>query len=224
MMAQVPVINEVSQYDGRSTARVSATQLGSRYTAAQARRVLAEWIDFFAAGPTPVRDLRFVSKTPKRLFAALSGQTQLKHLHVKWGDYDDLTALTRLTDLRMLTLGGASAVHSIEPLAALRQLTSLEIDYLLRVHDLSALAGLTQLRSLVVGGNWASFKNAHFDSLAFLRSMPQLQNLVLHTAVVDDGDYSPLLALPALQSIRVKAVPGMTPAIDQLKAALPWSG
>jgi hypothetical protein len=33
--------------------------------------------------------------------------------------------------------------------------------------------------------------------------MPQLEHLVLHTAVVDDGDYAPLLALPALKSVRI---------------------
>jgi hypothetical protein len=54
--------------------------------------------------------------------------------------------------------------------------------------------------------------------------MPQLEELVLHTTVVDEGDYSPLLALPALRRVRVMATRGMTPTIKGLKSALPWDG
>ena len=177
---------------------------------------------FFAAEPTPIRELRFLTRTPKRLFAALASQTQLEALHVKWGDYDGLSVLSGLTQLRSLTLGGASAVRTIEPLTALQNLTRLDIDHLRHVHDLSALAALPALTSLTVGGNWASFVNLHLDSLTFLRSMPQLQQLVLHTTIVDDHDYSPLLALPALTSVRVMNTRGMNPTIEELKAALPW--
>jgi hypothetical protein len=46
----------------------------------------------------------------------------------------------------------------------------------------------------------------------------------LHTTVVDDRDYSPLLALPALTRVHVMATRGMTPTIDELKSALPWDG
>jgi hypothetical protein len=42
--------------------------------------------------------------------------------------------------------------------------------------------------------------------------------------IVDDLDYTPLLALPRLKSVRVMNAHGMTPTHEQLKAALPWSG
>ena len=59
---------------GRGSVRVSATQLGTRYSAAAARRIVDEWVNFLAAGPSPIRELDFTSRTPRRLFEALGGQ------------------------------------------------------------------------------------------------------------------------------------------------------
>ena len=82
------VLAEVSEYRGAAV-RVSATQLGTRYSAAAARRIVDEWVNFLAAGPSPIRELDFTSRTPRRLFEALGGQPQLRSLAVKWGDYSD---------------------------------------------------------------------------------------------------------------------------------------
>lgn len=56
----------------------------------------AEWVEFFRSGPTPITDLTFTTRTPKRLFDALAGQPQLVRLSVKWGDYEDLSPLENM--------------------------------------------------------------------------------------------------------------------------------
>ena len=108
-----PTVTRVSEYEGHAAVRISATQLGTGYTDAQAKRVVKEWEEFFSAGPSPIRELEFSSRTPKRLFGALVGQTQLRSLNVKWGDYADLRPLTGMTQLRTLRLRGASAVEDL---------------------------------------------------------------------------------------------------------------
>jgi hypothetical protein len=65
---------------------------------------------------------------------------------------------------------------------------------------------------------------AHIDSIAFLRQMPRVEDVLLHTIIVDDHDYSPLLSLPALKAVRVMKTRGMSPSFEELQAALPWSG
>ncbi len=215
------MITTVDEYAGQPAVRVEATQLEGRFSARQASRIVEEWCDFLSAGPTAILDLSFVSRTPKRLFAALRGQTQLRTLRVKWGDYDDLSPLTALRDLTGLRLGGASSVTSLAPLAELPQLRGLAVESLRRAHDLSPLAALTELRSLELGGDWTSPRNAHVDSIAPLGRLTHLELLELHTIIVDDLDYSPLLALTRLQRARVKAVRGMRPTYDELCAALP---
>jgi len=89
---------------------------------------------------------------------------------------------------------------------------------------MTPLGSLVRLTALELGGNWVTPRNAHVDSIRFLRHLTQLEELLLHTIIVDDLDYTPLLALPRLKSVRVMNAHGMTPTHEQLKAALPWSG
>ena len=116
---------------------MSATQLGVAYSRADARRIVAEWCRFFSR-PSPILELHFTSRTPKRLFEALAGQSQLRRLRVKWGDYDELDALASMVNLTDLTLGGASSVRSLDPLARLRRLDRLHIESLRYVRDLNS--------------------------------------------------------------------------------------
>ncbi|MEV6285117.1 hypothetical protein [Kribbella sp. NPDC051770] len=221
---KVPVVTEVSEYAGQAVLKVSCTQLGTAYSAAQARRVVAEWVDFFQAGPSEIRELEFVSRTPKRLFAALAGQTQLRRLVVKWGDYEDLSVLGGFAELLELELRGASAVTSVEGLGALAGLERLALEGFRRVGDIEALGRLERLTDLELGGDWKAPRTAHVGSIGFLRELGRLEDVLLHTIAVDDLDYTPLTELPSLRSVRVMKVRGMNPPYETLKRALPWSG
>lgn len=216
------VITRVSEYAGEPVVQVAPTQLDPEFTRPEASRILSEWIEFLADGPSPIQDLQFKSRTPKRLFEALAGQTQLKRLSVKWGDFDDLTALAGMARLEELTLGGASSVRSLEPLAALGTVQTLAIESLLRVSDLSPIGSMPGVVRLELGGDWMSHRIAHVDSIAFLRQMPQLRRFLLHTLIVDDLDYSPVLALPILEAVRVMKARGMRPRHEDLVASTPW--
>lgn len=213
-----------AEYQGDVEVIISATQLGTEYSQSQARRIVAEWEEFFASGPSPIRDLRFVSRTPKRLFEALRGQTQLESLAVKWGDFADLTPVAEMAHLRKLHLRGASCVENLQPLAGLSRVEDLAIEGLRRVRDLSPIGDMSGVRELEIGGNWMTPRVVHVESFGFLRNMPQLRSLLLHTIAADDLDYTPVLALPNLTSVRVMKVRGMQPSIDVLKAETPWKG
>jgi hypothetical protein len=218
------VLTEVSEYQGEASIRVSATQLGTSYSAGAARRIVDEWVDRLAAGPSPIRELAFTSRTPRRLFEALAGQPQLRSLTVKWGDYSDLSPLTGLVELQQLTLRGASGVHDLTPISVLIRLETLAIEGFRAIRDLSPLGELQHLTSLELGGDWMTPRNAHVGSIGVLRQLQGLQQVHLHTLIVDDKDYSPLLSLPNLNAVRFKKVRGMRPSFEELKARLPWDG
>lgn len=217
-------ITRVSEYNGQLAVCISATQLGAQFSTVEARKIVLEWMEFFASGPSPIKDLRFVSRTPKRLFESLAGQSQLHTLAVKWGDYDDLSALQPMEELSVLQLRGASNVRSIEALARLPRLEALLLESLRHAHDLSPLGKAKSITALDVGGDWMSLRRAHIDSVAFLRQMPQLRSLLLHTIIVDDLDYSPISGLPNLESVRVMKARGMSPSYEELTALTSWSG
>ena len=221
-MQPVPVIKTVAEYAGQSAIRVAATQLGPRYSSSEAKRIVAEWVEFFASAPSPIQDLALVSRTPRRLFEALAGQRQLRRLSVKWGDYEDLSALSELTDLSYLRLGGASSVRDLRPLSELSGVAELELDSLCHARDLDPIGAMSGVTSLAIAGAEGSMRIAHVDSISFLREMPQLRRLRLYGVIVDDLDYSPILALPSLQSLWVNKARGMRPAFDDLVASTPW--
>ena len=224
MTSRRDLLTTVDEYDGREGVLIAATQLGLDYTPSQARRIVADWVDFLSGGPTPIRRLAFVSRTPARLFAALEGQTQLESLSVKWGDYADLSPLGGMAGLRELALRGASRVADVAPLARLNSLRALVIEGFREIADPSPLGRLHGLTALELGGDWISPRNGHLSSIGFLRELDNLEELLLHTVIVDDKDYAPLLELPRLRRVRVKAVRGMHPPIDLLKSRLPWDG
>jgi hypothetical protein len=219
-----PSIVTVAEYAGQPEVRVRATQLGASYSEAAARRVVDDWVAFFSRGESPIQRLEFTTRTPRRLFEALSVQCQLTSLRVKWGDYGDLSPLAGLTELAELELRGATNVSQVGTLSRLTKLRLLAIEGFKQIEDPSPLGDLALLNDLELGGDWRANRNAHLPTISFLPHLPNLTDLLLHTLVVDDKDYSPLLELPRLQRVRVMSVPGMTPSFEELKAALPWSG
>ena len=119
---------EVGEYSAEPSVVIAATQLGSAYPERRKRQIVDEWIEFFRSGPTPIRSLRFTTRTPKRLFDALSDQHQLTSLQVKWGDYDDLSVLSSMSQLHTLRLAGASKVRNLAHLAGLQRVETLQVD------------------------------------------------------------------------------------------------
>jgi hypothetical protein len=215
---------EVGDYSGESSVVVAATQLGSAYSERRKRELVDEWVEFFSSGPTPIRSLRFTTRTPKRLFDALAGQHYLASLEVKWGVYDDLSVLSSMSQLQTLRLAGASKVRNLGPLADLQLVETLQVEGLQGTIDASPVGEMRAVKDLELGGNWMTPRNVRLPSIAFLRRMPQLERLLLHTLIVDDLDYSPLLSLPHLKKVRVRATRGMTPTHDELIRQLPWDG
>lgn len=213
------MITSVDEYSGETAIRLAATQL-DHVSASRARKIVEEWCEFFASGSSAIKDLEFVSRTPARLFESLRGQTQLTRLNIKWGDYEDLTVLQGMDRIEGLVLRGASSVQDIPPLAGLVTLRELQIESIKQVHDLSALASLVNLRSLDLGGNWMSPRIAHIDSIEFIAGMTKLDQLILHTIIVDNLDYSPLLRHPDIREARVMKARGMKPSHDALRSSI----
>lgn len=211
-----PVIRTADAYNGESAIFIEATQLYVDRTLAT--RIVREWCEFFAAGPSPIEELGFVSRTPARLWNSLAGQTQLRLLHMKWGDYSDLSVLEQMRGLAELRLGSSPGVTSLEPLARLANLTTLELENTWRVRDYSPLGRIAGLRHLVVRSGDSHAMRA--DSIAFLRELGELETLTWSPTVVS-LDYSPVLDLGRVKKIRLTAKRGMSPSMTDLEWSVP---
>ncbi len=199
------VIWRPAQYQGESTAHVEATQLDAKEkSAAGRRRILAEWIAFFATTTTALTSLNLVSRVPQELVDSLAGQPQLRELGLKWGPYRDVAALSRLHELRSIRLGGATSLHSIAPLTGLRHLTELIVDQAHRLDDPTSLGSFTRLTSLEFGnGSFGSDRSLVLPDLEWVRPLKELRTLGLPGTRVLEPDLSPLLDLPKLEHLRI---------------------
>lgn len=217
----VAVLERPEQYRGQTSVAVRASQVAD-LTAYQQARLLDSWSDFFAAGPTGIWDLSFPMRMPKRLFESLASQTQLRSLAVRWGVFDDLSALQGMTNLVELELESATSVTTLEPLRALGKLETLELGGTWRVQDYAVIGSLTTLRQLGLGGG--SEKRQHVQSLEFLPLLRNLRKLDL-ALIPADLDYSPLLAMTWVEDVSIWTLEThrkrMTPSMIDLEWALP---
>lgn len=222
---QLPrIYTELSEYDGAARITITPTQLytdafGRVIPKSRQKKILDEWCDFFESSPTPIRFLDIASRAPKRLITALRGQTQVRGLSIKWGDYDDLSALATMPDLWTAELGGASALMNLDPLRAAQSLRFLRLGDSRRVADYSALGALANLEELefVTGMGSATFG---IPNINFLREMPSLRHLSIAARVLDN-DYSPLLDRTTLESLWVLKQKTMSPSYNELVLRIP---
>lgn len=212
-------IERPSEYNGEAAICVEATQ-NDALTATQKKKLVQEWVDFFEAGPSPVKRLEFITRTPRRLFESLQHQTQLEDLRLKWGDYSDLSPIPILPNLHTLKFQSAPAVKTLEPLTGNATIRTLQIHGLRDAHDMNPIGTMTSLRNLHLGGDGNSLRVAHIDSLEFIHNLPQLEELMLQGLIVDSKDYSPLLSLKNLKLSWVMATPGMRPKTEELSEHL----
>lgn len=216
---QLPrVVTELGDYDGEERLVLAPSQLyydevGRVIPASRRKRIVDEWCEFLAAGSTPIRYLYIASRAPKRLISALHGQTQLRGLEIKWGDYDDLSAVAGMPDLWRLVCRGASALGDLTPLPEAGALRVVELEDCRRLSDPSPLAGLTSVESL-------SITIRSLPTIAFLRGMTSLRSLALVARVLDE-DYTPLLDHRQLDELWIRKQRRMQPSLEELARHIP---
>jgi hypothetical protein len=215
---------ELSEYDGAQRILLSPTQLGvdefgrliprSRMT-----KIVDEWCEFFRAGPSPIRYLDVISRAPKRLVASLLTQTQLRGLAIKWGDYDDISALGGMPELWTADLGGATALTDLTPLQEARSLRVLRLTDTRRATDYSPLDRLVDLEEFVLQSGFTS-PRLKIPNIAFLRGMTGLRYLVIDGQVLD-GDYSALLDRADVEELWLYRQRSMEPSYEELARRIP---
>jgi len=195
-------ITEVSEYNGEKELNINCTQLcDSTYKAKDKKRIQSEWCEFLRDTPKAFTKLNFSTRMTQNLFDAVCNQTDLENLEIKWGAYKDLSAINKLTKLKLLYIGSGSGVESIAPLTELKNLKGLYIENFKKVSDYSGLANLNELESLSLSGNILGPQIIKVESLSFLREMNQLKHLKSLAIKVLDSDYSPILDLASLEHL-----------------------
>jgi hypothetical protein len=163
---------------------------------------------------TTVRLLAAREVPPPIMEAALAAMTSLAALDIYGTRMTSLAPLASLP-LARLRLTWAHQITDITPLGALGELEVLTIGEMKRMHDFAPLARCRALRSLhIESGLWS---NQKVESLAFLRDMPQLEELAFNYLTIPGDDLTPICALKGLKLL---ALPSKYPVREYARLAV----
>lgn len=171
------IITTVAEYDGSGKACIACTQLEGRYSDAECRKILRDWVVFLKNNAAEFHALHFNSRVPQALFEAACAQHELVELRCKWGSYVDLSPLLDLSRLEYLYLGSGSSVRSLFPIPDLDTLRVLYLGNFRKISDYSVLAQLSNLEQLVISG--PDLGNLTIDNIDFVCRMPNLRSIWL---------------------------------------------
>lgn len=93
---------ELVEYAGEKELTINCTQLDGfpndpKYKSArEKKRVWVEWCEFLTENPCAFTSLCFGTRMPQELFNAVCEQKNLKRLYIKWGVYQDISAISKL--------------------------------------------------------------------------------------------------------------------------------
>ena len=119
-------------------------------------------------------------------FSAVTQLIKLKELIVKTSAIRTVNGLSSFPLLENLVLGNCRSLKSIEDIAGLKNLISLEIDLCSKIEDYSSIGSLTKLKNLGL------LDCKGVNSIKFVEGLKYLQKLsLLGTTDVLDGDMKP---------------------------------
>ncbi|MEM1071719.1 MAG: hypothetical protein AAGH71_02710 [Planctomycetota bacterium] len=182
-------------------------------------------------------------------FEVVEGLTKLESLRVRSLRLEDATPLSRLADLRQLSVGFGS-LHDLSPVGTLKDVETLEIggnrnltdlDWIqhlgklkhLSLYWLSAVERLPSLRPLASLDRVAIVRMKRLESLESIADSQSIRMLLLESLPFRSPEaYRCLAAMPALQSLIVVGL-GIKARAEILRAAgcsnhgfepIPWLG
>jgi hypothetical protein len=213
-------LRKVDEYEGQKNFVLACTQQDN-CTASEQKKIVKEWCDLFKSQQLSIDKLWVSTRISQQILDAICHQKTLNGLWIKWGVYNDISALENITNLEYLRLGGGSSLDNIDVLSKLKTLKALETKKLFKICDYSLLSGLKNLIDLAIEGDpYSQMKKVTLKSLNFLKDMPQLIRLSLCMTKIEDRSYAPIIDLPNLRFLSLPKDRDLDKDIDKLKKFL----
>lgn len=164
-------------------------------------RILKSWIEYFNHAKTNIKKLLVTGIVNQNLLEAICHQTSLEELVIYQGNFSDIHCITKLKNLKALSIYASSRVKSLQPIGELQSLEVLILSNFTGVTDYSPLGNLKHLKQLGIHSSMGNvIKVASFD---FLKSLKNIKNLHTTGFRLLNGDYSPVLELERLEFLSV---------------------
>ncbi|WP_456317526.1 hypothetical protein [Solobacterium moorei] len=163
--------------------------------------ILKSWIDYFNNTKTNIKRLLVKGIVNQKLLEAICNQTSLEELVILQGNFSDIHCITKLKNLKALSIYASSRIKSLGPISELRNLKVLILSNFTGVTDYSPLAKLKNLKQLGIHSSMGNVIKV--DSLDFLQNLKNIKNFHTTGFRLLNRDYSPVLELEKLEFLSV---------------------
>lgn len=196
-------ITELKDYTGEEILKLYCYGLSEeKYPLKKDRdNILKSWIDYFNNTKTNIKKLLVTGIVNQNLLEAICNQTSLEEMVIFQGNFSDIHCLSKLTNLKVLSIYASSRVKSLSPIGKMQNLEVLILSNFTGVTDYSSLENLKKLKQLGIHSSMGNLiKVASFD---FLKSLKNIKNLHTTGFRLLNRDYSPVLELKKLEFLSV---------------------
>lgn len=163
--------------------------------------ILKTWIDYFNNTKTNIKKLLVAGVVNQKLLEAICNQTSLEELVIMQGIFSDIHCITKLKNLKILSMYSSSRVKSLHYIGELENLEVLILSNFTGLTDYSSLEKLVNLKQLGIHSSMGNVIKV--DSFDFLRGLKNIRNLCTTGFRLLNRDYSPVLELEKLEFLSV---------------------
>lgn len=163
--------------------------------------ILKSWIDYFNNTKTNIKKLLATGIVNQNLLAAICNQETLEELVIFQGNFSDINCLSKLINLKVLSIYASSRVKSLSSIGEMQNLEVLILSNFTGVTDYSPLEKLKKLKQLGIHSSMGNLIKV--DSFDFLKNLKNIKNLHTTGFRLLNRDYSPVLELEKLEFLSV---------------------
>ena len=145
-----------------------------------------------------VKSLSIRLKVSQEFFNAVCKMKNLERLHFWTSTVEDISEISKLTNLTRLDIESFNRLTDISPLLKLQKLRLLYIENSYKIENYDIIGKMTQLVGLKLNGSITAPKKLRLSSLKPFLNLKKLEHLDLLACAVIDNSYDTILKLENL--------------------------
>jgi Leucine-rich repeat (LRR) protein len=157
-----------------------------------------KWITFFPK-LINVKSLSLRLRVNQTFFEAVCKMKNLQHLHFWSSTAENISSISKLSNLNSLYFDSFSRLKQITPLKKLHNLKILSISNCFKIEDYDVIGNLTSLSGLCIQGDQMAPKHLQLKSIKSFKYLINLKHLNLSSTTVMDKSYETILEMKNLE-------------------------
>lgn len=146
-----------------------------------------------------VKRLSIRIRVNQLFFDAVCEMKNLESLHFWTSTVEDISSISKLSNLKRLYMDNFSRLTDISPLMELKQLNMLSISNCFKIENYEMIGGMQELIALRLQGDKMAPRNLRIKSLKPFQHLKKLRHLDISSVSVVDNSYDIIISMGSLE-------------------------